>query len=65
MSVKLNERSVELSLQEKLPDSILERKFLVLTIVASVLDNNDLKGHAVAIISLPEGEEPPAPAGIC
>lgn len=47
-----------LTLNEERPDDIFENKKIVLTIVASVLANPDLKGYTVVIISQLEDEEP-------
>lgn len=53
-----NGRNVEITLGNDLPETILEsQSYIILTIVASVEGNSDLKGSTVLIISLPEKNE--------
>lgn len=45
-----------MELLKPLTEDILKGKTIVLTIVASVAENSELRGYAVVIISLPETE---------
>lgn len=56
-----NERNVALSLDENLPDNVLQaNSVIVLTLVATVEGSSDLTGYTVVIISLPDSEGLPA-----
>lgn len=59
-----NERSIQLSLDVNLPDSVLtQNSFIALTIVATIEGNSDLAGYTVVTISLPDTEDNPPVTG--
>lgn len=50
---------MKFELLQKLPESALNGKSIVLTVVATVEGNSDLVGYTVVIISLPEIDDVP------